>query len=209
MIRCSVTSARSADHKGTRPAASSGSASKVTSAYPQPRRQSPTRSSRDSLAAAHMSPFEKASSSGQGSGSGNGRPNASPKYPRSTPARCLTIPSRLVPVGVIGRRTSYSLSPSSFHSIASRASWRYRRRTALGSLSVMTASVARGTDSPSGSAAADDDGPVCDRQVHPSQGDLGDRMGEQVAVEDDKVGPLARLDRAHLRLGMVDPGRAD
>jgi hypothetical protein len=45
----------------------------------------------------------------------------SPKYPSSTLARCLTNPSRLVPVGVSGRRMSYSESPSSFHSRASRA----------------------------------------------------------------------------------------
>ena len=29
-----------------------------------------------------------------------------PKYPHSTPAQCLTRPSRFVPVGVIGRRMS-------------------------------------------------------------------------------------------------------
>ena len=44
---------------------------------------------------------------------------------RSTRARrsatCLTSPSRFVPVGTIGRRMSYSESPSSFHSSASRA----------------------------------------------------------------------------------------
>jgi hypothetical protein len=37
----------------------------------------------------------------------------SPKYPASTPPKCLTSPSRLVPVGVNGRRMSYSESPSS------------------------------------------------------------------------------------------------
>jgi hypothetical protein len=36
-------------------------------------------------------------------------------------AQCLTSPSRLVPVGVSGRRMSYSASPSSFQSTASRA----------------------------------------------------------------------------------------
>ena len=60
-----------------------------------------------------------------------GRPNTSPKYSNSTLARCLTSPSRLVPVGVTGRRTSYSDSPSSFHSTASRATCRYRRRSSF------------------------------------------------------------------------------
>jgi hypothetical protein len=51
---------------------------------------------------------EFGSSCDQGSGSGNGRPKVSPKYPASTAATCLTSPSRFVPVGVIGRRMSYS-----------------------------------------------------------------------------------------------------
>ena len=77
--------------------------------------------SRVSSAVAHMSAFGSASSAYQGSGSSDGRPKMSPKYPNSTLATCLTRPSRLVPVGVSGRRTSYSESPSSFHSSASRA----------------------------------------------------------------------------------------
>jgi hypothetical protein len=36
----------------------------------------------------------------------------------------LTTPSKFVPVGVIGRRTSYSDNPSSFQSSASRAACR-------------------------------------------------------------------------------------
>jgi len=56
-----------------------------------------------------------------GLGRSAGRPKQSPKYPNSTEARCLTRPSRLVPVAVSGRRTSYSESPSSFHSTAWRA----------------------------------------------------------------------------------------
>ncbi len=80
---------------------------------------SPVIWSRDSLVVAHMS--ELGSSSDQGSGSSNGLPKVSPRYPDSTEATCLTSPSRLVPVGVIGRRMSYSPSPSSFHSRASRA----------------------------------------------------------------------------------------
>jgi hypothetical protein len=42
--------------------------------------------------------------------------------------RCLTKPRRFVPVGVSGRRMSYSDSPSSFESIASRADRRLLRK---------------------------------------------------------------------------------
>ena len=49
-------------------------------------------------------------------------------------ARCLTSPSRLVPVGVIGRRASYSLRPSTFQTIPSRADWRYSISVCLGSV---------------------------------------------------------------------------
>src|ERR1700722_3629381 len=52
--------------------------------------------------------------------SGIARPKLSPKYRASTIDRCLTRPRRFVPVGVSGRRMSYSQSPSSFESIASR-----------------------------------------------------------------------------------------
>ncbi len=96
----------------------------VASACAQARRYRATISSRDSSAVAHMSALGSASSSHHGSGSSDGRPKVSPKYPSSTLARCLTRPRRLVPVGVMGRRTSYSESPSSFHSIASRADCR-------------------------------------------------------------------------------------
>jgi hypothetical protein len=77
--------------------------------------------SRDSSAVAHMSELASASSSVHGSGSGNGRSNTNPKYPDSVPAVCFTRPSRLVPVGTSGRRMSYSDSPSSFQTSASRA----------------------------------------------------------------------------------------
>src|SRR4051794_9288690 len=83
---------------------------------------------------------------GGGSSSKNGRPNVSPKYPSSTLATCLTSPNRFVPVGVSGRRMSYSESPSSFHNRASRASCRYRRRSAFGFGSIMPGSLAPGTD---------------------------------------------------------------
>ena len=53
----------------------------------------------------------------------------------------LRLTERRVPVGVIGRRMSYSGSPSSFHMTASRATWRYRRRSALGSDSLMADSL--------------------------------------------------------------------
>ena len=49
-----------------------------------------------------------------------GRPNDSPRYPYSRPARCLTKPSRLVPVAVIGRRRSYSLRSSSLDNSVAR-----------------------------------------------------------------------------------------
>src|SRR5690349_12580737 len=40
------------------------------------------------------------------------------------PARCFTSPSRFVPLGVSGRRRSYSDSPSNFPSITARLPWR-------------------------------------------------------------------------------------
>ena len=57
------------------------------------------------------------SSSLNGSGS-VGPPNVSENQRYSTAPRCLTKPSRLVPLGVISRRRSASSSPSSFHSAA-------------------------------------------------------------------------------------------
>ena len=49
-----------------------------------------------------MSSFSGASTANQGNGSPNGRPKVWPKYPASQLARCLTMPSRLVPVGTEG-----------------------------------------------------------------------------------------------------------
>ena len=70
-----------------------------------------------------MSICSSAPSSHQGRSSANGRSKVLPKYQASTMDRCFTNPSRLVPVGVTGRRTSYSDNPSSFQTIASLA-WR-------------------------------------------------------------------------------------
>src|SRR5580698_3907538 len=85
--------------------------------------------SRVSSSVTHRSVPLAASSSHRGSGSGNGRPKTSPKYLASQVAECLTKPRRLVPVAVMGRRMSYSESPSSFQTSASRiqrrSSWRY------------------------------------------------------------------------------------
>jgi hypothetical protein len=71
-------------------------------------------SSRVSSEVAQKSASAGASSANQGRVGPLSRPKTSPKYPSSTLATCLTRPSRLVPVGVSGRRASYSLSPSSF-----------------------------------------------------------------------------------------------
>lgn len=79
-------------------------------------------SCRDSSGETTKSAF--GSSSVYSNSSGDGRPKVLPKYPCSMPVRCFTRPSRLVPVGVIGRLTSYSDSPSSLVSIASRPSCR-------------------------------------------------------------------------------------
>src|SRR5215207_1722196 len=98
--------------------------------------------SRDSAAVAHMSALGSASSSSHGSDSGNGRSNVAPRYPASTLATCLTSPSRLVPVGTSGRRTSYSDSPSSFHTSASRPRCRYRLRSAFRSCPATPGSLA-------------------------------------------------------------------
>ena len=75
---------------------------------------------RDSLEVAHIAEPGPVSSRSQGIGSPDGRPNVSPKYTNSHTALCLTRPSRLVPVDTIGRRTSYSERPSSFHKRVSR-----------------------------------------------------------------------------------------
>jgi DNA invertase Pin-like site-specific DNA recombinase len=96
------TSRRSLGHHGTRPAASSASAVIVASECSHTRRYRSTTSSRDSSAVAHMSALGSASSCNQGSTSSNGRWKQSPKYPTSTPAACLTSPSRFVPVGSAG-----------------------------------------------------------------------------------------------------------
>jgi hypothetical protein len=80
-----------------------------------------------------MSAFASESSANHDGGSLNGRPKVSPKYPNSTRAKCLTSPSRFVPVGTIGRRMPYPDRPSSFHSTASRPACKYRWRSAFGS----------------------------------------------------------------------------
>lgn len=51
---------------------------------------------------------------------GERTPESLAEYQASTIDRCLTKPRRLVPVGVSGRRMSYSDSPSSFQRSASR-----------------------------------------------------------------------------------------
>src|SRR5258708_20411652 len=58
--------------------------------------------------------------------SGAGRLNDSPRYPYSSPAKCFTRPSRFVPVGVIGRRRSYSLRLSTLDNSAARLAWSLR-----------------------------------------------------------------------------------
>src|SRR5215207_1092720 len=79
-------------------------------------------SSRVSCSVAHRSVPRAPVASQRGRGSGNGRLKTSPKYLDSQIDRCLTRPSRLVPVEVSGRRRSYSPSPSSFQTITSRSS---------------------------------------------------------------------------------------
>src|SRR5699024_1214978 len=61
-------------------------------------------------------------------------------------ALCLSSPNRLVPVGVSGRRASYSESPASFQRRFSRADDKYRCNTALCSLFVILRRIARPTD---------------------------------------------------------------
>lgn len=58
---------------------------------------------------------------------------------RSKPAQGLTSASRLMPVGVIGRRMSKSDSPLSFHG---KTCW-YRRNVCFSSAPVMAASLAQ------------------------------------------------------------------
>src|SRR6266568_9121423 len=81
----------------------------------------------DSSGLAHMSaPCQIEPSSIHDMLSGAGRPNDSPRYPYSSPAKCFTRPSRLVPVGVIGRRRSYSLRLSSLDNSTARLAWSLR-----------------------------------------------------------------------------------
>src|SRR3954463_1078417 len=71
-------------------------------------------------------------SSSQGRVIGGVRPTHEPRYPSSIPTRCLTRPSRLVPDGTSGRRTSYSERPSSALTTSSRDrrrwGWRWKLR---------------------------------------------------------------------------------
>ena len=87
--------------------------------------------------------FAYPGSSKLGSGSGYGRPTISPRYRASDSVRCFTRPSRLVPVLVSGRRTSYSDSPSSLTSSDSRAQRRLSWRYSLANSSITRASVAQ------------------------------------------------------------------
>src|SRR5215469_4288890 len=81
----------------------------------------------DSSGLAHMSaPCQIEPSSIHDIFSGAGWPNDSPRYPYSSPARCFTKPSRFVPVGVIGRRRSYSLRLSSLDNSTTRLAWSLR-----------------------------------------------------------------------------------
>ena len=124
MICASVTSALSSGHHATRPWASAPRAVMVASACAKQRRANSRTSSRDSPSAANMSTLSSSDcpAAAQGSCTSAGRSNVSPKYSSSTTAACLTSPSRLVPVGVRGRRASRSLRPSSFCRRAAR--WR-------------------------------------------------------------------------------------
>ena len=87
-------------------------------------------------------------SSHRGRGSGNGRSNTSPKYRASQVALCLTSPSRFVPVTVNGRRTSYSDSPSSFQTRASRTHRKWSWRWAFATSSITAASLPPGHSTP-------------------------------------------------------------
>src|SRR5579862_9038339 len=86
----------------------------------------------DSSGLAHMSaPCQIEPSSIHGMRSGAGYPKHSPRYRYSSPARCFTRPSRFVPVGVSGRRRSYSLRSSSLDSTTARLAWSLRCSSAL------------------------------------------------------------------------------
>src|SRR5918995_2930098 len=90
------------------------------------------RASLDWSGVAHMSaPSQIDPSAIHGMVSGAGRSNDSPREPYSTPVRCFTRPSRFVPVGVIGRRISYSLKPSNFDSTTARPACSFRCNSLL------------------------------------------------------------------------------
>src|SRR5699024_3232906 len=130
--RPSVTSRPPGPHQDTNPAVSRSSAAMVCLPCARTRAKKSRIDAVDSSAVAHMSTLSGCScATSQAGGSGNGRSNTSPKYSASPAATCLTRPSRLVPVGVSGRRRSYSPRPSSFQSRASCSSSRYRVRDSL------------------------------------------------------------------------------
>src|SRR5215472_1604866 len=93
----------------------------------------------DSSGLAHMSaPCQIEPSSIHDMLSGAGWPNDSPRYPYSSPAKCFTKPSRFVPVGVIGRRRSYSLRLSTLDNSTARLAWSLRCNSSLRSDTALT-----------------------------------------------------------------------
>src|SRR5580658_8556860 len=93
----------------------------------------------DSSGLAHMSaPCQIEPSSIHDMVSGAGRLNDSPRYSYSSPARCFTRPSRFVPVGVIGRRRSYSVRLSSLDNSTARLACSFRCNSCFRSDTALT-----------------------------------------------------------------------
>src|SRR5215469_6662458 len=98
----------------------------------------------DSSGLAHMSaPCQIEPSSIHDIFSGAGWPSDSPRYAYSSPARCFTRPSRFVPVGVIGRRRSYSLRLSSLDNSTARLAWSLLCNSSFRSDTALTSPLSR------------------------------------------------------------------
>ena len=141
----SVVSRRSCGQWATDAGDSRSRSAMTRSAWAQARRYKPMMYSLDSSGFAHMSaPCQIEPSAIQDMVSGAGRPRDSPRYAYSSPARCFTRPSRFVPVGVIGRRRSYSPRSSSLDSNTALPAWSLRCSSSF--RSAMATGISPGTD---------------------------------------------------------------
>ena len=164
---------------GTSPGPSRGRSSIVVSACARARSYTPKISCDGSSSVAHMSAFGSASSSSSHQKvSPSGRSKAHAKQPTSTLARCLTSPSRLVPVGVSGRRSVLTQARAlPHHGLSSRPEVAVQHRLGIGCGHV--ANMAGERDGRNGMSSADN---LVGRGRHPvrtrlAAGDRSPRVG--------------------------------